>query len=138
MHGMYGTEGRRRQRERQELFEGVFYSWAGAVLPLLILREHLETNGLAVSIFTSRSQVLGKGKTMGVSDKPIARTVLAIGSKVLLHDDLVGRILEVCIREHGEQYRVSWWSNNVRNAEWLESSELITDAGSQKTEIGFR
>jgi hypothetical protein len=68
----------------------------------------------------------------------VAREVFAIGSEVEISTcGLVGRVLEVCLKSQGEQYRVVWWNGKSRNVEWFESCEVRASDKAKRTPIGF-
>lgn len=52
------------------------------------------------------------------------RTVLAPGATVDLGNGLEGRVLEVCLKAQGEQYRVAWWNGRTRVVESLRGKNL--------------
>lgn len=60
------------------------------------------------------------------------------GTKVTLHDDLVGTVLSVSIRGTSIQYEVAWWDGRTRKVEWFAEFELAATGDEEKTAIGFR
>lgn len=65
------------------------------------------------------------------------RTVLAPGTTVDLGNGLEGRVLDVCLKTQGEQYRVAWWNGKTRVVEWLEAEELSPVQSTKTALIGF-
>lgn len=61
----------------------------------------------------------------------------AIGSPVLIEEDVTGKITAICIRSDNVQYEVVWWSGRSRYCEWLEPCEITMVADTQTTAIGF-
>jgi hypothetical protein len=52
------------------------------------------------------------------------RIVIAPGANVDLGNGLIGKVLEVCVKESSERYREVWWNGTTRVVAWFEPNKL--------------
>ncbi len=64
--------------------------------------------------------------------------MIAPGASVDLGNELIGKVLEVCVKEASEQYRVVWWNGKTRVVEWLEPTELARTQSTKPVVVGFK
>ena len=66
--------------------------------------------------------------------------VLAIGSAVIIGDNIPGIIVSIMIKGNNRVlYEVAWWNGRERKLEWLESSEVeqVVSKDARIEQIGF-
>ena len=73
--------------------------------------------------------------------KPDQIEVLAIGSAIVIGDDIPARITAITISGEGSKvaYDVVWWDGRDRRGAWLDASEVRSSSlTNQPLKIGFR
>jgi len=61
---------------------------------------------------------------------------LAVGSSVVVGNDIPGLVTGILVDSDGLQYKVAWWAGSDRKSEWLTAAEVRCESA-QTVRIGF-